>query len=93
MTENATPTQLRINAVRLQVGAVLEKVLGSLSEIRKMEEMVETMRSEGALDKLEDLLDKVHQAKQMLRDSMNVVHELNGLIEPVYASAEELNLL
>ena len=79
MTKNATITQLWINAVRVQVGAVLEKVLGSLSEIRKMEEMVETMRSEGAVDKLEDLLDKVHQAKQMLRESMNVVHELNGL--------------
>ena len=79
MTKNATTTQLRIDAFRVQVGAVLEKVLGSLSEIRKMEEMLETMRSEGALDNLEDLENKVHQAKQMLRDSMNVVYELNGL--------------
>lgn len=93
MTENVTPTQIRINAVLQQVGVVLNKVLGSLSEIRKMEEMVETLRSEGALEKLDDLLDKVHQAKQVLRDSMNVVGELKSLIEPVYASAEELNLL
>ena len=93
MTENVTPTQSRLNAVLIQVGAVLEKVLRSLSEVRKLEEMVETLRSEGPLEGLDDLFDKIHQAKQVLRDSLNVVHELKELMEPVQASAEELKLV
>ena len=79
--------EIRINIILNKANVVLDKCFVSLYEVRRLEELLDTLNN-SELDGVEHLRRKVVQVKRAVNDSLALAQQLDGLVMRLY---EELN--
>ena len=79
--------EIRINMILNKANVVLDKSFVSLYEVRRLEELLDTLNN-SELDGVEHLRRKVVQVKRAVNDSLALTQQLDGLVMRLY---EELN--
>ena len=79
--------EIHINTILNKSNVVLDKSLVSLYEVRRLEELLDTLNN-SELDGVEHLRRKVVQVKRAVNDSLALTQQLDGLVMRLY---EELN--
>ena len=82
-----SPVEIRINIILNKANVVLDKSFVSLYEVRRLEELLDTLNN-SELDGVEHLRRKVVQVKRAVNDSLALAQQLDGLVMRLY---EELN--
>ena len=82
-----SPVEIRINMILNKANVVLDKSFVSLYEVRRLEELLDTLNN-SELDGVEHLRRKVVQVKRAVNDSLALAQQLDGLVMRLY---EELN--
>ena len=86
-TMRSSPVEIRINMILNKANVVLDKSFVSLYEVRRLEELLDTLNN-SELDGVEHLRRKVVQVKRAINDSLALAQQLDGLVMRLY---EELN--
>ena len=82
-----SPVEIRINMILNKANVVLDKSFVSLYEVRRLEELLDTLNN-SELDGVQHLRRKVVQVKRAVNDSLALAQQLDGLVMRLY---EELN--